>query len=454
MLTGILLNQLIALVTGGCIRYVPLKDKLRVPVWAIFLIYTPIFCLQGVILAAATGAGPMDYLDGQMFQTLAGLLTIFLPFLLTRKSFFQNLFLISMVANYNLIVIGIGNYAELAMGGALAERYPYLISNTVKLLLSVLVLPLLLKTLKAMLALMPTGESIIWRFYWIIPALLAGLCLLTSGFYRGEDIIKSLSFIVARLFVGAGCVAICYFMAQSFSRELENATLMENARMTEHLLHLQREQYTNLSKNIAQAKAARHDLRHQLSVLGTYHARGDLEGLGQYLHQLTDALPAAPEQIWCENYAVNAISSYYLSKAKADCIALDVRLDIPQKIGAILDVDLCIILGNLLENALEACCRMEKSDQDRYIKLRSRTQGDYLSLLLENSFDGIFSKCNGCFLSRKEIDGISVARKGVGISSVRAIAEKYDGTLRVEAEENLFRVSVLVSMKTVERQLC
>lgn len=447
MITGIIINHLIALVTGGCIRYIPLKSKLRVPVWALLLIYGAVFSLQSLVLVLMHSQYAPKYLDGQLHQTLSGFLTVLLPFFFIRKSFFQNLFLVAIVANYSLIVIGAGNYAELALSGTLVENSPYLLSNTVKIALSALTLPLVLWALKKLFALWPEEKSLIWRMNWIVPTLFAVLCFMAFGFYHGTETITTISFFAGRIVVGAGCVATCFLVARAFRQEAQNAAMQEHARMTEQLLRLQREQYTNLSQNMAQTKAARHDLRHQLSVLSSYQAQGDLEGLGRYLQKLTDALPAAPEQIWCENYAVNAIAAHYLAMAQAEGIALDVHMDIPAQTGGVPDIDLCVIVGNLLENALEACRRM--TGGERFIRVVSRVQKkEYLSLLVENSFDGLWREKDGVYYSRKRgadrAGGVS--REGVGLSSVQAVCDKHDGLLRVAVEENMFKTSVLLGI--------
>lgn len=445
MLIGILCNHLIMLVAGACIRYIPLKSKLRLPVWALILIYAAVFIIQSLLLLSSSFIP--DYLSGLLYLTLSGLPTCLLPFFLTKKSFFQNLFLLAVTANFFLVTIGTGNYAELALGGDFAIRHPYLISNLTKLIVAAALVPLTLRMLKEMFALQADGKHSIWRSIWIIPALFAVLCFLSGSFLSGRESIVSVLFLLGRLLVGAGCAATCALLARSFRQEAEKAAIAEHSRMTEQLLQVQREQYAGLSESAAQAKAARHDLRHQFSVLSSYQARGDMEGLGRYLHQLTDSLPAAPEHIWCENYAVNAIASHYLTMAQAEGITLDVRMSVPAQIGAVPDIDLCVIVGNLLENALEACRRMASGE--RFIRVLSRVQKkEYLSLMVENSFDGLWREKNGVYFSRKQESAAvcSAAREGVGLSSVQAVCDKHDGVLRVAVDANNFKTSVLISM--------
>lgn len=446
MLAGIILNHFIALSAGAYIRYVPLKRNLRVTLWGLFLIYGVIFCAQSLLLVIDNGRGAPDYLDGQLYQTLSGLITMMLPFFLIRKSFFQNLFLVAVVANYSLIVFGAGNFAELAFGGGLAKSAPYLISNAVKLFLSALLLPPVIRALKKLFALWPDEKSVIWRMYWIVPALFAGLCLLVSGFFHGKEFITTLFFVFARLIMGAGCIVACILMARAFKQEARSAVMAESARMMEHRLALERDQYVILADSVGQAKAARHDLRHHVSVLKQYHACGDFESLGNYLSNLNNALPAAPGHMWCENYAVNAVAAHYLASAEAVDAEIDARLDVPEHIEHVSDTDLCVVFGNLLENATEAV-RMDIARTRKRIKVRSLTQGDYLCLMVENTYDGQLYENEGMFLSRKERKlGGSSFYEGVGLQSVRAVCGKYNGMLKIKPCGDVFRAYALLSM--------
>jgi len=218
----------------------------------------------------------------------------------------------------------------------------------------------------------------------------------------------------------------------------ENIILKENTRMTEQLLSLQREQYERITENAEAVKVQRHDLRHQLAVVKGYNDSGDAESLSAYLDELIAGIPASDEKALCENFAVNALTHYYLSFAANSGVKTSIRLSVPKKTGRVRDRDLSIIVGNLLENAIEACKR--QTHGERFIKLNSRIHKDTLTFTMDNSFDGNYEEQDGVFFSRKR-DG-----EGTGLSSVRAIARKYGGDARFEARENVFMSSVYVVM--------
>jgi hypothetical protein len=222
--------------------------------------------------------------------------------------------------------------------------------------------------------------------------------------------------------------------------EVENAMLKENIRLTERQIDMQRTQYIRLMENVERAKHVRHDMHHQLATIVQL---SDEEPVKGYVENLLGALPDVTDAIYCENIAVNAVVNHYASLAADKSISVDVRLDIPENIGLVIAIDLCVLIGNLMENAVEACRRMSRGD--RFIRVRSRIQAGGLSIVIENSFDGIWNKHDGVYISRKT-NNAGTPRNGVGLSSVQAICDKYDGMFKVEVNNQSWKASALLEM--------
>ena len=187
-------------------------------------------------------------------------------------------------------------------------------------------------------------------------------------------------------------------------------------------------------ENEVKLSQQRHDLRHQLIAmreLGT----GDNQKLTDYIDTLIADIPAAQES-YCDNLAVNAVVSHYASLCKKNEIDCTIHLTVPQHCKQITDGSLCVIFGNLLENALEACMRM--TEGHRFIRLNSTLQYELLTITMDNSFDGKVTEENGRFRSRKRDDF------GIGLSSVQAMARKRQGDARFEQDGLVFLSSVYV----------
>lgn len=247
----------------------------------------------------------------------------------------------------------------------------------------------------------------------------------------------------------------------------------EKSRQAQQFLAMQRAQYKALSKNIEQTKAARHDLRHQLAVIRSYNENGEQSKLAHYLDTLISEIPDGQGAEYCENMAVNAIVSHYAALARQNGVELSVKLTVPESGEKISDTSLCVIFGNLLENAIEGCGRvgdgmtdgtdeMDKTDKTAdgtdktadgmdgtdktadvseskgFIRLYSRLQYNTLTITMDNSFDGNAFTREGRFLSRKHGDF------GIGTASITAVAEKHGGGAEFETDGMVFKSSVYV----------
>lgn len=196
----------------------------------------------------------------------------------------------------------------------------------------------------------------------------------------------------------------------------------ENKNM-EHQLALQAQGYLQLTQNIEQTRAARHDLRHHLAVMAAYIEQGDRDSLAEYLENYRISLPEDTIAPICGNYAVDTIVRHYLTGARESGAELDVKIMLPRNMG-IPDTDLCIVFGNLFENAAISVAR-QKSGK-KFITSRCSLTGSKLVLTIDNSADS------------------GTKAGGIGQQSVRAVAEKYQGGVRFEQKGSVYKSSVLL----------
>lgn len=208
--------------------------------------------------------------------------------------------------------------------------------------------------------------------------------------------------------------------------------------IAQNQLDFQREQYGQLMVNVESVRYMRHDMKHHLAVISEYAEAGNMAGIRGYMEGLVHGLSAARGKTYCDNYAVNAIVTHYLSLADSDGVEVKIKLTVPVEAGQVKDSDLCVIVGNLLENAVEACRNVGAGM--KFIRLFSYAQEDTLTFTMENSYDGDARALDESFYSRKR-EG-----KGIGLSSVRAVAAKYGGGTKFEARGRMFISSVYVLM--------
>lgn len=177
----------------------------------------------------------------------------------------------------------------------------------------------------------------------------------------------------------------------------------------------------------------RHDRRHFEALLYQLLEEGKTEEAKKYL---TERLAMEPRGIkkYCENTTVNAAISHYISWAKKEGIETTVSANIPADL-AVDEMELAIAISNLLENAIYAC--MKLPEEERYLKLTAKYKTQLL-LEVENSCEGTVPLDSDGYPFTKE------ENHGIGTRSVLAFVNKTNSEIQYLAEENRFKVRMMV----------
>lgn len=417
------------------INYYAFRDKLRIPVKALCSIYAVVICVQ---------AGLFCLLSSQAFWTVPlmqafrlGFAAFYALFFLTmiKERLAKKFYIWSLTFVFDGFVMANAYFVEARFFKALAKSIPFLVTNAMIILQLLLMLPVALRLMdKKLIPAIRLTDSKIWYTLGLVPISLYTEALITT-WNIDFDKVSTLSFIIIRHCAFWSMLLVSIIIVEALRQTAENARLTENSIITGCLLELEREHYRKLAGHIEDAKKTRHDLRHHLSVVQAYISSGNKENLEKYLEQYKTSLPAESVISLCSNYAVNVLASYYIEQAQHNGIEADVQLRLPESIE-IADADLCIVFGNLMENALEACKR--QIGPGRFIKVRAAFSGDNVIITIDNSFEGDIFKENDIFLSSKR-NG-----HGIGLTSVQAVAQKYDGISNFEYSGNVFRASVML----------
>lgn len=229
------------------------------------------------------------------------------------------------------------------------------------------------------------------------------------------------------------------------------AAMAEQVRDTARLLDTRMEQDAALTEKIREIEAAQHDQRHHLAVMRVLWEKGAYEQLGSYLGAYEEQRLRTGTATLCRSFVADAVLRHYLELARREDILLTVEADIPER-TAFSDAELCALLSNLLENAVEACRLLPAGE--RRIDFAARRSNGMLVITLRNSFSGGAAGRGGRFLSRKR----GGAAAGSGLDSVRRIVQSHGGIAEFEADSakgefhSLVQAAVLVSEELKDAQ--
>ena len=207
----------------------------------------------------------------------------------------------------------------------------------------------------------------------------------------------------------------------------------------EKQLALQREHYRNLNDSINTAKIIRHDLHHHLVTCLEFLKKSNPDAAEHYLSQLCNTFEETTISKVCSNQSADALICHYLKLAKQQEIAVNTDLYLPEDLE-IDDQDLCVILGNCLDNAIEACMKLPDK-QLRKINLKATISKGHLIINIENTFNGLVRHEGGRYVSTK-----SGGDHGIGLSSVKALTAKYHGHCSVSCDEQRFKVAIALRL--------
>lgn len=213
----------------------------------------------------------------------------------------------------------------------------------------------------------------------------------------------------------------------------------------EQQIVMQKKHYTALASQIETIRVMRHDIRHHLTQLSALLKDGNVESAVQYLDKLTGSALTASPLSFCKAYYVDVLLRYYYSKAEELNVTMTIHASLPEQPG-IPEEDLCVILGNLLENALEASISLPAPDRQISVSMAS-TNGS-VAIEIKNTYTGKRIPNGGTFHSSKDTAKDTVPH-GIGLSSVRSVVEKYSGDVWIHTEEDTdgphwFTVQVLM----------
>lgn len=265
-------------------------------------------------------------------------------------------------------------------------------------------------TATAILAIFLTDRAIVWEG---LGNYLVGIWspLLQGNF---DPAMEPVNYVISVMTIIA---VILEFIFRTMRTLQQNSVLKDRARQT-------LESYNRLLEREEATSAVRHEMRHHMTALSGILQTGDIGRANRYVDAVIGDLEQIPEGRYSKNMLVNVIVGSYLDQARAEQIQEEHHLNVPPELD-IADEDLSVFLSNMMQNALEACRRVE--GEERRIKVDMHLRGKFLFIQCVNSAP--------THEERKRRPG-----HGYGLAAMRAVAEKYNSVLVAEHTQDGFLV--------------
>lgn len=194
--------------------------------------------------------------------------------------------------------------------------------------------------------------------------------------------------------------------------------------------------YAEVENMYKQIRGWRHDYRNHIQVMKAYAMNGDMEAIKSYLDALDTDLATVDTVIKTGNAMADAILNSKISLAKSKNIPVRVDAHIPLALKTS-ELDLCVIIGNLFDNAIEASLALP--EKERMIRVYMDMKNTQLYISFTNfTASGKMKKIQNRFLTTKGAD------HGLGLIRIDNIVERLDGYISRNSEDGAFTTEILL----------
>ncbi len=429
------LLEYFVLIPSAILCYLPMKRQIRDPLHLLFLRGVPVFVALSVLGALAESYFSLDA-NSILFPVLMGCFAFYAHSIKSAISkavviFVDVMALMSILANF-AACFDAARHPELGINSASMDYTLFLLA-----LSTIVAIPIGFFFGKY-------GSLLVERLHlanvWLMTLPFSGAILMINIFMRP---LKYETFYVNRVGTVVRIILLIIFLIWLIMNLVFYfivSILLDAAKAEEErkILKIQEKQYYTQMKYIYDFAKARHDFRQILRTLKTMAEAANAEAISAYLATYIRELPTNETLMYTKHDALNAILNFYAAEAKNETIEVSFSIDV-DKWQILSDVELCIMIGNLLENAIDAAKNAE--GKERFIELTMTThKGRWLYIVETNGFDGKLKMKNGEYNSTKR-DG-----RGLGLTSIKATVEKYKGKVEFSYQGHEFYVNIAIPL--------
>jgi len=270
------------------------------------------------------------------------------------------------------------------------------------------------------------GNNLEWLVY-SLGVIFSYVLLIVSDNYVHNLIFKMLIL----FFIIWNFVILCFAIINTYEKSRQHF----EADFARSIISSGKEHFNKMNEMYDEMRILKHDQKYHYNVIHELVDSGKSSEAQKYLDELKKQLLNEEIPIFCNSIVVNALLEDYAKRCKTENILFKATIFLPTNLS-ISDYELCIVIGNLLENALEACLKNKSSS---WIEVVVKPKNVQLAIMVKNS---IVEKP-----LQKEKELLSTKQSGgLGLKSVKSVVSKFGGEFIFEYDEKTFTVFVLIKL--------
>lgn len=251
------------------------------------------------------------------------------------------------------------------------------------------------------------------------------LCVLLYGGFAGT---AALLICVFTLIINLSVFYLYHMMLEGYRNMRENEIYRQQTDAYRNQLDVIMESQTRI-------RALKHDMNNHILALQMLLQKKDWQGADRYLRSMQGYMANPSEYVTTGNDIVDSLLNYKLQRANEVLDSVETRISIPEKL-ILHSFDLNVVLGNLLDNAIEAASQTE----EKALKTVIRLEKGMLFIHIRNSCQGIADGKH----QRLETTKDDAPNHGIGLNNVRRIVEKYHGEMDLICENKAMEADIIM----------
>ncbi|MFZ7119443.1 MAG: sensor histidine kinase [Eubacteriaceae bacterium] len=243
------------------------------------------------------------------------------------------------------------------------------------------------------------------------------------------------------ILIFAGVCIVCVSIFEGISKESEKQMKMNLSLQQKEIKYKYNKELEATVENI---RGIKHDISNHLSVISGYIQCNEYEKAKDYIYKLSKPINTANELLFIDHPAISSI--LYVKTILAEKRKIDIKVE--TKISSeikIMDIDITILLGNILDNAIEACEHV--SEEEKRIKISIVTKDGYILIDCINSMNQDRIKVQNEGFATTKQDKIN---HGIGLKNIKTVIEKYHGEMRIDTTNDEFIIKTTVVNNNVD----
>ena len=283
----------------------------------------------------------------------------------------------------------------------------------------------------------PQKNTTLFLSHWfvIVAAPISSIGIITMIFQMGYSAKATVAILVILMGLNIGFLWLFDKMTEYYQMQSEKEVLVEQLRAYKQHIKL-------ISENQQKIKELRHDIKNHFSYLSAFLKNADVEGASAYLQKISGYISNPMVFVDSGNQTLDSFLNYKIGEISRLLVNISLDIRLPQQIPYG-DFDLCMVLGNLLDNSYEALYHQTVGETKRF-SLKMHYERGMLYIKITNTYSGSLRKVikdkEQIYLTTKR----DTSQHGNGLSHVKKMVQRYGGEVKINDSNHLYCVELLL----------